>query len=98
MKTTHIFHSLLILLLVVAFLGMHTTTARASGLTFVVTAVNDGDDANPGDGNCATATKVCTLRAAIEEANADAGADTIHFNLPGIGIHVMSISSELPKD
>src|SRR5205085_1514295 len=34
-------------------------------------------DANPGDGTCATAGSVCTLRAAIQEANAHAGDDTI---------------------
>jgi CSLREA domain-containing protein len=37
-------------------------------------------DANPGDGVCADAGGLCTLRAAIQEANALAGADTINFD------------------
>ena len=50
---------------------------NAFGVTFVVNDVNDVQDAVPGDGFCATAAAACTLRAAITEANALAGADTI---------------------
>ncbi|MDH3397302.1 MAG: right-handed parallel beta-helix repeat-containing protein, partial [Acidimicrobiia bacterium] len=51
--------------------------------SLVVNSTGDGDDANPGNGVCETATPgQCTLRAAIEEANAFAGADTITFNIP----------------
>ena len=51
---------------------------------FVVNSTGDGDDAFPGDGQCETAVGngVCTLRAAIEEANAHAGADGIFFSIP----------------
>ena len=45
--------------------------------TFTVNSTTDAVDANPGDGTCATAGSVCTLRAAIQEANAHAGDDTI---------------------
>jgi CSLREA domain-containing protein len=45
--------------------------------TFTVNSVVDTVDALPGDGICADATGNCTLRAAIMEANALAGADTI---------------------
>ena len=48
---------------------------RAAGLTVDSTA--DAADANPGDGICATASGACTLRAAIQEANALSGADTV---------------------
>ena len=44
---------------------------------FTVNSTTDAVDANPGDGTCATAGSVCTLRAAIQEANAHAGDDTI---------------------
>ncbi len=44
---------------------------------FAVNSTVDAVDANPGNGTCATAGGVCTLRAAIQEANALAGADTI---------------------
>ena len=50
--------------------------ARAAG-PFVVNSTNDLPDANPGDGLCAAANDTCTLRAAIMEANALAGPDTI---------------------
>jgi CSLREA domain-containing protein len=46
---------------------------------FTVNSTADAHDANAGDGICETAAgnHVCTLRAAIEEANELAGADTI---------------------
>ncbi len=44
---------------------------------FTVNNTADAVDANPGDGLCATAQGACTLRAAIQEANALAGPDTI---------------------
>src|SRR5690242_16812730 len=39
----------------------------------------DAPDANPGDGVCATTAGKCTFRAAIMEANALPGPDTIEF-------------------
>ncbi len=46
---------------------------------FVVNSTADAVDAAPGNGICATASGVCTLRAAVQEANALAGPDTIQF-------------------
>jgi CSLREA domain-containing protein len=54
--------------------------------------VNTSDDHN--DGICDTAD--CTLREAINAANANAGADTIAFNIPGAGAHTISPTSSLP--
>ncbi|MBI4770349.1 MAG: right-handed parallel beta-helix repeat-containing protein [Chloroflexi bacterium] len=48
----------------------------------------DAVDANPGDGLCATAAGACTLRAAIQEANALPGPDTI--SLPA-GVYTLTI-------
>jgi CSLREA domain-containing protein len=45
--------------------------------SFTVTTTADAADATPGDGVCATAIGECTLRAAIQEGNALAGADTV---------------------
>jgi CSLREA domain-containing protein len=59
-----------------------TNTGNTTPLTFVVTVTSDADDANKGDGICATAAGVCTLRAAISEANYHRGLDYIHFNIP----------------
>jgi CSLREA domain-containing protein len=60
--------------------GLHTAHA-AGGETFVVDSTLDDHDAS-GDCQCRTAGGVCTLRAAIEEANACAGAQTIRFSGP----------------
>ncbi len=51
--------------------------SRGASRTFIVNSTLDAPDALAGDGICATSTGTCTLRAAIEEANAVAGVDTI---------------------
>jgi CSLREA domain-containing protein len=51
--------------------------SAAQAATFVATPAADAPDATPGDGMCATATDVCTLRAAVQEANALDGPDSI---------------------
>ncbi len=59
--------------------------AVAAGI-FTVDSVADGADVDPGDGICdatAGSGRSCTLRAAIDEANASSGHDTIEFNIPG---------------
>ncbi len=58
----------------------------------VVNSTGDGDDANPGDGTCATSGGACTLRAAIEEVNAEPSSDSpisIRFAIPGIAAHTI---------
>lgn len=45
--------------------------------TFTVNTTADTVDANPGDGICADAQGLCSLRAAVMEANAITGNDTI---------------------
>jgi CSLREA domain-containing protein len=46
---------------------------------FVVDSTADAIDALPGDGRCATAAEVCTLRAAISEADATPAADVVRL-------------------
>jgi len=61
-------------------LGLMGQTHRASALaTITVNSTADATDVNPGDGICETAVdnNICTLRAAIQETNALAGADEI---------------------
>ncbi len=78
----------LALMLVVSMLwAIPPRVARAA--TFTVNSTVDAVDANPGDGVCATATGECTLRAAIMEANALPGDDTI--TLPA-GTYTLSIA------
>ena len=47
----------------------------ASGMSFVVNSRIDEPDADWDDGACLTESGKCSLRAAIEQANATAGAD-----------------------
>jgi CSLREA domain-containing protein len=60
-------------------IALHLVTARvvAAPITFTVNSPADVPDVTPGDGICATSGGTCTLRAAIQEANAHAGTDTI---------------------
>jgi CSLREA domain-containing protein len=53
--------------------------ATAQAASFTVSSTADAVDANPGDGICETGAGngICTLRAAIQEANALPGDDTI---------------------
>lgn len=81
-------------LLSVLFVGFTARPALAS--TFTVESAGDGPDATAGDNACATASSECTLRAAIEEANANSNLDTIEFNLPGSGLHTIAPASALP--
>jgi hypothetical protein len=50
---------------------------------FNVNNSGDGDDITPGNNICETGTGngICTLRAAITEANAHPGADSIGFTM-----------------
>ncbi|MBI5502911.1 MAG: right-handed parallel beta-helix repeat-containing protein [Deltaproteobacteria bacterium] len=68
--------------------------------------VNSGGDApdrDPGDGVCDTGARTpsdepeCTLRAALEEANAAPDRDRITFDIPGAGPHVIAPGLPLPS-
>ncbi len=74
-----------------------TARAQAGPPTFVVNSTGDAGDANIGDGVCLTAGGVCTLRAAMEEANTVEGGGTeIEFNIPGTGPHTITPLTPLP--
>jgi CSLREA domain-containing protein len=73
-----------------------TTQAADTSLTFVVNSTSDAADASIGNGVCRTSQGVCTLRAAIAEANAHAGPDTITFGIGGSGIKEIQLGSQLP--
>ncbi len=63
----------------------------AAGTTFEVTQVEDAVDASIGDGVCATGAGTCNLRAAVQEANAQAGTATINV---GAGTFVLSLLAD----
>lgn len=70
---------ILALLIFLIIAGSHVCIRAAD---FLVTNSLDIADPNPGDGICGDSSG-CTLRAAIDEANALAGPDTIDFS-PGL--------------
>jgi CSLREA domain-containing protein len=73
-----------------------TATATPVG-PLLVNSMGDGADANTGDGICQTSTPgECTLRAALQQANASAGLNTIQFNLPGPGPYTFQPGSAYP--
>ncbi len=96
-----ILKTLMINFALIALVGLssfvNTNSAQAAPATFSVNVTTDESDANQGDGICETANSgECTLRAAIEEANANEGADTIEFTIPGSGVHLIQPGSILP--
>ena len=59
--------------------------------TFTVNSPGPIDDDNVGDGSCSTFLGSCTLRAAIQEANASTGTtDVIEFSIPSSGTTTIS--------
>jgi CSLREA domain-containing protein len=85
------------LLLTQAF-GSMQPAARLSGgdVTFVVNSTGDAGDANVSDGVCQTAAGVCTLRAAIDQANANTGPNNITFAIAGTGVKTIQLTNSLP--
>ena len=73
------------------------STANAAGLVLAVDTVSDLGDTTPGDGVCDIGTGDCSLRAAIEEANAFSSDELneITFSLPA-GPAVITVGQPLP--
>lgn len=80
--------------------GLFTVASPAAAVdqnpAIVVNNIGDGADANGADGVCSTGAGVCTLRAAIEQANYNIGPDIIEFDIAGSGPHRIVPSSTLP--
>jgi hypothetical protein len=96
----------LALLVALAMVGLLAPPAHAD-TTFIVNSTADLADINIADDLCdadAASGQLCTLRAAIQQANATTGADTIHFNIPTSDSHcdattkicIISPDSRLP--
>jgi trimeric autotransporter adhesin len=67
-------------------------------VNYVVTSTGNSDDVTPADGVCATSGGVCTLRAAITEANeTPAVLENITFNIPLAGQStILILTTPLP--
>jgi titin len=71
---------------------MPRAEATTSAFTYTVTSTGDLRDTDLHDGAC---TGTCTLRTAIEQANANCSVDptvttTIKFDIPGSGVHTIT--------
>ena len=89
---TRIFHIFMTTSLLLFFIFPSDSGFSAPDKVFEVTSIADTVDDNPGDGECADANGICTLRAAVMEANLHAGADSI--NLPA-DIYPLTIENDL---
>jgi hypothetical protein len=58
-------------------LAIVVPAGAAQAATFTVTTTADSTDASTADGVCADSGNACSLRAAVQQANASPGADTI---------------------
>lgn len=85
--------------IIALFLFVLTFSISSSAATFTVNTVNDGNDNIAGNGTCASGfvSPVCTLRAAVQEANALAGDDTIVF-APALANQTIRLSSLIGND
>jgi predicted outer membrane repeat protein len=84
----------MIALFAVALAGIASVDAR----TFSVNDPSDFGDANPGDGICnvnVVGTPVCTLRAAVEEANETVASDKIVFKCSVLNNVPIVLSDEI---
>jgi CSLREA domain-containing protein len=89
-------------MLALAIAGLLLAAKPAHAAEFTVNSTNDTEDVDPGDGVCAVNNipgfAGCTLRAAIQEANAFRGKDTIGFDIGGASeVKTISPSSDLPE-
>ena len=94
MKKRLLFGAIVVTVMGFLFAASHPSLFVQAATTFSVNSIGDDPDDNPGDGTCETATPgECTLRAAIQEANATAGTDTINFAIAGAGLHTLTPAS-----
>ncbi len=81
------------------FDGANTASGVVLQEAFIVNSTGDGSDADLTDGTCKTASGDCTLRAAIEQANASARkSSAIYFEILSVGggEPVVELQSQLP--
>ncbi len=74
-------------------IGLVVQPSVVLAATFTVNTTVDGIDDNIGNGSCHTAANTCSLRAAIQEANASNGADVI--TLPA-GTYTLDVADAQP--
>jgi hypothetical protein len=91
-----------LLMALLAAMLLAANPSYAAGTTFTVDSTVDASDANQADNVCdasVSSTRVCTLRAAIEQVNTNNNptqVDRIDFDIPGTGVKIISPGSALP--
>ena len=98
-KNNHYFRGLVALAALAMVAAMLLTPKPTyASTTFTVNLADDRLDASPGNGTCSVVQfgAFCTLRAAIQEANATPGPDTINFNVSTGSDGIATISPEAP--
>ncbi|MET0623999.1 MAG: CSLREA domain-containing protein [Pyrinomonadaceae bacterium] len=65
----------------------------APAATYVVDTTADTNDADTADGLCLDSAGFCSLRAAIQQANADPSADAVNFLIVGLGTQTINVGS-----
>ena len=72
--------------------------AATNAAIFTVSSTEDTSDANTADNICADVDNLCTLRAAIEQANQTTGADAINFDA-GVfaSLRIITLEAALPQ-
>ncbi len=96
----HVIFTLLIALagccaIAFGFLSLAPRTSARSASVFVVNSTGLGLDSNTSDGLCDDGTGNCTLYAAIQQANATPGADTINFQIGSGGAQTIRLGGGL---
>ena len=96
MKYSRLLLAIMVPVILLALFITSLQTKASPSATFTVNSTIDAVDVNPGDGVCETAVdnNICTLRAAVMEANSSADSTTI--NLPS-GIYTFTISGTLEE-
>ena len=98
-KTNHYFRAMTALAMLASVLVVISAARPVhASTTFTVNLSDDRADASPGNGTCSAVNfgAFCTLRAAIQEANATPGADTINFDIPAPDVASISPETALP--
>ena len=74
----------LVTLATAILLALTAPAAYAASVTYTVNSTLDMPDASPGGGRCVTASRTCTLRAAMMEADMHPGNNTKIVLPPGV--------------
>src|SRR5918992_1516883 len=97
LRERRLFRPVMILAAVLLVLVAVFVVNRALASTFTVDSTADRVDTSIGNGACRTSVGTCTLRAAIQEANATPGHDTIEVAAGVYELGIPTVNDDLPS-